>query len=267
MTTDTNLEFHGRVALVTGAAQGIGLAVARLLAARGANVALLDRQAGPLDAIMSSLPRAHEHQRHAAVVADLGGASSSLEAVVALAEQHLGPLDILAQVAGVLHLGAALTATDEDWDHTFAVNTTGVFRLCRAVANRMVARGRGNIVVVGSNAASTPRLQMAAYAASKAATAQFIRCLALELAPQGIRCNLVSPGSTDTAMQRQLWTGPDSAQAVIDGSLTQYRLGIPLQRIAQPEDIAEAVCFLASDRARHITLHDLRVDGGATLDA
>lgn len=266
MSSDA-LEFRGHVALVTGAAQGIGLAVARMLAARGANVALLDRQAGPLDAIMSSLPRAHDYQRHVAVVTDLSGPSNSLEAAVALAQQHLGPLDIFASVAGVLHPGAALTATDEDWDHTFAVNTTGVFRLSRAVARRMVARGRGSIVVVGSNAANTPRLQMAAYAASKAATAQFVRCLALELAPLGIRCNLVSPGSTDTAMQRQLWTGPDSAQAVIDGSAAQYRLGIPLQRIAQAEDIAEAVCFLASERARHITLHDLRVDGGATLDA
>lgn len=261
------LEFQGQVALVTGAAQGIGLSVARMLAERGASVALLDWQAGALDAAMSSLPRAQAEQRHAAIVADLGGGSASLDAAVARAEQQLGPLDILASVAGILHLGAALDATDEDWNHTFAVNTTGVFHLCRAVARRMVPRKRGGIVVVGSNAASTPRLQMAAYAASKAATAQFLRCLALELAPHGIRCNLVSPGSTDTAMQRQLWSGPESAQAVIDGSAPHYRLGIPLGRIAQPEDIAEAVCFLASSRSRHITLHDLRVDGGATLDA
>jgi 2,3-dihydro-2,3-dihydroxybenzoate dehydrogenase len=82
-----------------------------------------------------------------------------------------------------------------------------------------------------------------------------------------VRCNIVSPGSTDTAMQRQLWSGPESAQAVIRGSLDNFRLGIPLGRLAQAEDIAQAVCFLASDRARHITMHDLRVDGGATLDA
>jgi 2,3-dihydro-2,3-dihydroxybenzoate dehydrogenase len=108
---------------------------------------------------------------------------------------------------------------------------------------------------------------MAAYAASKAATHQFTRCLGLELAAYGIRCNIVSPGSTDTPMQRQLWTSPDAVNSILHGSPADFRLGIPLQRIATPQDIATSVCFLASDEARHITLHDLRVDGGATLDA
>ncbi|MFZ5604516.1 MAG: SDR family oxidoreductase, partial [Pseudomonadota bacterium] len=80
-------------------------------------------------------------------------------------------------------------------------------------------------------------------------------------------CNIVSPGSTDTPMQQQLWTTPNGRASVLEGSLEKFRLGIPLQRIATPDDIAAAVAFLASDRARHITLHDLRVDGGATLDA
>ena len=93
------------------------------------------------------------------------------------------------------------------------------------------------------------------------------KCLGLELAPYNIRCNTVSPGSTDTPMQRSMWSDETGAQAVIDGSLETYRLGIPLRRLAKPEDIAEAVLFLASDKARHITMHDLRVDGGASLDA
>jgi 2,3-dihydro-2,3-dihydroxybenzoate dehydrogenase len=104
---------------------------------------------------------------------------------------------------------------------------------------------------------------MAAYAASKAAATLFTKCLGLELAEHGIRCNVVSPGSTDTAMQRGLQT----LDAAVAGDLGRYRVGIPLGRVADPADVADSVLFLASDRARHITMHDLYVDGGATLRA
>jgi 2,3-dihydro-2,3-dihydroxybenzoate dehydrogenase len=108
---------------------------------------------------------------------------------------------------------------------------------------------------------------MAAYAASKAATAQFTRCLGLELSRYGIRCNVVAPGSTDTEMQRSLWTSADGASAVVAGSGEAFRVGIPLGRLAEPADIADAVLFLASDRARYITMQVLCVDGGAGLGA
>jgi 2,3-dihydro-2,3-dihydroxybenzoate dehydrogenase len=130
----------------------------------------------------------------------------------------------------------------------------------------MIARKRGAIVNVSSNAATTPRASMGAYAASKAAVTQMTRCLGLELAEHGIRCNIVSPGSTDTEMQRAMWRTGSSAERVIEGSLADYRLGIPLRKIAQADDIVDSILFLLSDRASHITLHDLRVDGGATLD-
>ena len=107
---------------------------------------------------------------------------------------------------------------------------------------------------------------MAAYGASKAAATAYLRSLGLELAPHGIRCNVVSPGSTDTPMLRGMWSGDDESPAVIAGDAASFRLGIPLGRIARPEDIAQTVLFLCSDAARHVTLHDLRVDGGATLD-
>jgi len=175
-------------------------------------------------------------------------------------------MKLVVNVAGILRLDAALDIRDDDWLRTFAVNTHGVFYLSTAVAQRMKERCSGCIVTVGSNAAAVPRMRMAAYAASKAATHQFIRCLGLELAPLGSRCNIVSPGSTDTPMQHQLWTSPAAVDGILQGSAADYRLGIPLQRLATPEDIAASVCFLASDDARHITLHDLRVDGGATLD-
>ena len=252
-------DFEGRSVLVTGAAQGIGLAVAEAFAARGARLAVLDRDAAAIEAVAHRLGAL-------ALVADLA-APAAIDAACDALQAALGTPDVLAHVAGVLHPGGALDSDDADWQASFAVNTWAVVRLNRRLVPGMVARGSGAIVAVGSNAAATPRTGMAAYAASKAATAQYQRCLALELAPRGVRCNLVSPGSTDTAMQRALWQGEDRAAAVIAGSPEAYRLGIPLQRLATPDDIAESVCFLASDRARHITMHDLRVDGGATFDA
>ena len=142
----------------------------------------------------------------------------------------------------------------------------GAVAAAGTVAARRRERGRGSIVAVGSNAASAPRTGMAAYAASKAAATQYLRCLALELAPFGVRCNIVSPGSTDTAMQRAFAHDEAARGRILRGDGERFRLGIPLGRIADPCDVADTICFLLSDRARHVTLHDLRVDGGATLD-
>ncbi|GLW55580.1 2,3-dihydro-2,3-dihydroxybenzoate dehydrogenase [Kitasatospora phosalacinea] len=250
--------FAGRIALVTGAAQGIGAAVAALLAARGARVVGCDLRGGPVGGDGDGRGGIRELD-----VTD----GAAVEALVERTERELGPVDVLVNVAGVLRVAPALELADADWQHSFDVNTTGVFHTCRSVGRRMAARGRGSIVTVGSNAAGVPRTGMAAYAASKAATTMYMRCLGLELAASGVRCNLVSPGSTDTEMQRSLWTDPDAERRVLEGDPATYRVGIPLGRIADPVDVAEAVAFLAGDRARHITMHDLYVDGGATLRA
>lgn len=255
-------DFTDKLFAVTGAAQGIGAAVAKNLVESGARVAALDIQANKLHALQSEI----DSPRLQIYPTDISN-SSQVEAIVDRIEGELGPISGLANVAGVLTLNAVLDTSDEAWAHTFAVNTTGVFNLSRAVARVMVLRRNGAIVTVSSNAASVPRQQMAAYAASKAAATHFTRCLGLELAEFGIRCNVVSPGSTDTPMQRLLWTDDTVPDAVLQGSSQSFRLGIPLNRIASPEDVADAVLFLLSDRARHITLHDLRVDGGATLGA
>ncbi|WP_035299003.1 2,3-dihydro-2,3-dihydroxybenzoate dehydrogenase [Brevibacillus thermoruber] len=252
----------GKVALVTGAAQGIGRTVAAALAERGALVAAVDQNGEGVRDLVAEL-RAGGHQA-AAFPADVSD-SAAVEAMVDQIEREVGPVEILVNVAGLLRTGPIESLSDEDWAATFAVNASGVFYVSRAVARRMAPRRSGSIVTVGSNAAGVPRMQMSAYAASKAAATMFTKCLGLEYARHNIRCNVVSPGSTDTAMQRALWADDDGAQAVIAGNLEEYRLGIPLGRLALPSDIADAVVFLVSDQARHITMHDLRVDGGATL--
>jgi 2,3-dihydro-2,3-dihydroxybenzoate dehydrogenase len=171
----------------------------------------------------------------------------------------------LVNAAGVLRLGQAHTLSDQDWNTTFAVNATGVFHVSRAVVNRMIPRGAGAIVTVASNAAGTARADMAAYAASKAAATAFTKCLGLEVAHRGIRCNVVAPGSTDTPMLRGMHTGDTAARASVAGRPEQFRVGIPLGKVARPEDIARTVAFLLSEDAGHITMHELTVDGGATL--
>ncbi len=254
---------EGKIALVTGAAGGIGEAIVRALASRGVRVAAVDRDADRLRDVAKSV-EGEGGARVEPFPADVT-ASADVEALVDDVEALVGPLDFLVNAAGVLRLAEARKLTDQEWSTTFAVNTTGVFFVSRAVVNRMVPRRRGAIVTIASNAAGTARTEMSAYAASKAAATMFTKCLGLEVAKFGIRANLVAPGSTDTPMLNSMWTDESSARASIDGVPDAYRVGIPLGKLARPEDVAEAVVFLLSDKASHITMHDLTVDGGAAL--
>ncbi|MCK1798047.1 2,3-dihydro-2,3-dihydroxybenzoate dehydrogenase [Streptomyces sp. XM4193] len=257
-------EFAGRTALVTGAAQGIGAAVAEALAARGARVLATDRNGEGVQRLQDAWagrPGPGTVRAHRLDVTD----APAVEDLVESCEQRAQPVELLVNAAGVLHTGSAAEVSDAHWADTFAVNTTGVFHVSRAVTRGMAARRSGAVVTVGSNAAGVPRTRMAAYAASKAASEMFTKSLGLELARQGVRCNVVAPGSTDTPMQRALWKDGSGERQVVQGSLEAFRTGIPLGRIAQPEDIADTVVFLLSDAARHITMQTLYVDGGAAL--
>lgn len=254
-------EMRGRVALVSGAAQGIGFSVAQLLLQEGGQVALLDVNEEQLQLAALRLKEWGKVSAYVVDVSDAGAVTQCVETVCSEA----GRLDYLVHAAGILRMGSLLDLSLDDFQRSFAVNVQGAFLLTQAVGRKMREQSSGAIVCVASNAAKTPRLGMGAYPATKAAVVQLIRCLALELAPYQVRCNTVSPGSTDTAMQRSLWQDESDRQRVIEGSLATFRTGIPLQRIAEPEDIAEVVLFLLSERARHITLSDVCVDGGATF--
>lgn len=229
----------GHIAAVTGAAGGIGGAVAAALRTAGATVVAWDLHPGPGVELLD--------------VADARAVARAWTA----AEQCHGPIEILVSAAGVL---------SDDWDHCLAVNATGVRNVLDVALEPMRRRRSGSVVVISSNAATTPRAAMPAYAASKAAATAYARSVGIEAAGCGVRVNIVSPGSTETAMLAGMGTDDASRTALLAGDPSRFRLGIPLGRIAQPNDIAETVLFLSSDAARHITLHDLRVDGGATLD-
>lgn len=253
--------FAGKIALITGAAGGIGSATALLLAAAGADLCITDCRAEPLEQLSTQL-----RSLGISVVAESCDLSSAtaIEQLVQHCETQLGPVQYLVHSAGLLQPASGLNTDTENWDNSFAINARAVFLLTQQVGLLMRERKTGGIVTISSNAGAVPRANMAAYAASKAAATSISLSLGLELAPFGIRCNVVSPGSTQTPMLRQFVS--DERELLV-GNAAQFRLGIPLGRIATADDIARSVLFLLSDDARHITLHDLRVDGGATLDA
>lgn len=246
--------WDGRIVWVTGAAGGIGRAVALAFQAQGAQVLGIDRAFGAEPWLFET------------VCLDL----TQAEAVATFCQQrlaHTARLDVLVHAAGVLRMGCSDELSLADWQACFDTNVSAAFYVLRHLVPQFKRQRHGVIVTLASNAAHVPRLGMAAYAASKAALQSFSRCVALELAPYGVRCNVVSPGTTDTPMLRDMGLDAAGVQRTVDGRPEQFKLGIPLGKVAQPQDIADAVLFLASPQAGHITLHDLVVDGGATLGA
>ncbi|GAB3174212.1 2,3-dihydro-2,3-dihydroxybenzoate dehydrogenase [Myceligenerans halotolerans] len=253
----------GKVALVTGAAGGIGGAVARRLAEQGAKVAAVDRDGDRLRDVTAKL--AADGIDVSPFTADVSR-RDAVARLVDTVETRFGAVEYLVNAAGVLRPGTVRDIGPADVRETLAVNTEGVLYLSQDVAARMAGRRRGAIVTVASNAAETPRVGMGIYGASKAAAAMITKSLGLEVARHGVRCNVVAPGSTDTPMLRALWDDDESGpERTVAGDPGSYKLGIPAGRVAQPENIADAVVFLLSDQASHIVLHTLTVDGGATL--
>ncbi len=237
-------------AMVTGAAGAIGRAVVETLRAGGYRV------------IGTDVSATREDDHRLLDVTD----ESAVEATVSSIEEQVGPIELLVNGAGVLSHRPTLELSASEWQRTFAVNTTGVFLVSTAVARRMLPRGHGSIVTIASNAGRLPRHSMAAYGASKAAAALFTQSLGLELGAHGIRCNVVSPGTTRSDMTAGILADAAGEQRILDGDPTTFKAGIPLGRVADPADIAAAVAWLASDGARHVTMQDLVVDGGASQE-
>lgn len=253
----------GRVALVVGATGGIGLACARAFAEAGASVALADLELARVQAAAGDI-RAARVSAHAV---DLSLPTAATELVDRVVAEH-GSLDIVVSAAGFLRPASLLELTVDDWDQTHAVNIRGNVLLAQAAARVFVERGTpGRIIVYASIVSRMARLNNVAYASSKAALVQAVRCMALELAPHGITVNAVSPGSTATPMllETQLRGSPEALRQAIQGDLSTWRLGVPMGRLADPADQAAAAVFLAGDAARHITGQELFVDGGQSV--
>ncbi|WP_445375484.1 2,3-dihydro-2,3-dihydroxybenzoate dehydrogenase [Photorhabdus tasmaniensis] len=248
------LDFSDKIVWVTGAGSGIGYQTAYRFQQAGAKVIGFDITFPEED-----LP----FTPYLLDISDPIAVSRCCEQLLAQQPQ----LDVLVNGAGILRLGAIEETTFEDWQQCLSVNAGGAFNLFQATIPQFQRQKAGVIVTIASNAAHVPRVGMSAYCASKAALRSLCLSVGLELAPYGVRCNLISPGSTDTPMQRGMWQTEASKQQVIQGFPELFKLGIPLGKIATPAEIADAVLFMASDLASHITLQDIVIDGGATLGA
>ncbi len=254
----------GQTVLVVGAGSvgGIGFACAKAAADAGAKVALADLPGSSVAGLAGQL-EGGPHTWHALDATDPGAVAKMVSAV----QSENGCIDAAILAQGILRNQPFLDISLDAWDSTFSVNTRSVFLVGQEVARYMAQQGRGRIVLVASNSGRIPRLETAAYGASKAAVIHLARCMSLELARFGVTVNALCPGSTATSMMIENQARGDLSRldGVVKGSLEQWRTGIPLGRLADPGDQARAAVFLISDAARHITGQSLCVDGGQTF--
>jgi 2,3-dihydro-2,3-dihydroxybenzoate dehydrogenase len=252
------------VAVITGGGRGIGAGIADALAEAGGKPVLIDIDPATLAQTAGAL-----QAKDAAVTThciDITDGDAVTRTIDAVASLH-GRIDGLVNAAGILHLQDILALEPAAFERVMRVNVFGTFLISQAVARKMAVRKRGSIVTIASVAAHAPRARQAAYCTSKAAVAHLMRAFALELAPLGIRCNSVSPGPTETDMIREVIRKAGSADRLLRGVPDEFRVGIPIGRLAQVADIARTVLFLLSDDSAYTTMQDIVVDGGHTLGA
>ena len=250
------LPFAGRVALVTGATSGIGRAAALKLAGLGAQVALIGRRADRLREVADTIRSSGDALELSEDLSTEAGAARAVAETVS----RYGGLDVLVNAAGILVAGTVENTTLAAWDETMNVNLRAIFHLTQLATPHLIAR-RGNIVNVSSVTGLRSFPGVLAYSVSKAALDQLTRCIALELASKGVRVNAVNPGVVVTEAHRS----GGMSQENYDRFLEHGKATHPLGRVAQPEEIADLIAFLASDQASWITGATYSIDGGRAL--
>ena len=249
------MTFKGKVALVTGAARGIGKAIAEAFAREGAHVVLNDIWPQEDLARVANDISTSESQC-AGIRADVSD-STQVRDMMAQIEKTFKRIDILVNNAGIICRGSIRTVTEDEWDQVIRVNLKGAFNCCKAAADMMIKQRSGKIINVSSIAGKMGDITSApGYGPSKAAMDGLTKTLARQLAADGINCNGVAPHAIETDMSAE-WSA-EKRRTIIEA--------IPLQRLGQPEDVAEAVLFLASDKANFITGEILDVNGGFLMD-
>lgn len=240
--------FEGKVALVTGASRGIGRAIAAQLAAQGALVVAAARGGNAAETVAAIAAAGGRAQALALDVTDAEAAVAAVQGVVA---EH-GRLDILVSNAGITRDQLMLRMKRSDWDEVLATNLTAAFVLCQAAMKPMIKQRSGRIVAISSVVGQMGNAGQANYAASKAGLIGFCKSLAREVGSRHVTVNVVAPGFVET----------DMTKVVAEETQKQWAAQIPLGRLGTPDDIASAVCFLASDEASYITGQVLAVNGG-----
>ncbi|EQB12191.1 SDR family NAD(P)-dependent oxidoreductase [Sphingobium lactosutens] len=249
-------DLAGKGAIVTGSSRGIGKAIAQTLAANGANVIISSRTQEACDAVAQEI-NGREGGRATAIAASIGS-KEDIESLVAAAREALGTIDILVcNAASNPYYGPMRSISDGQFEKILRNNLLSTHWLSAMVSEEMMDRGWGSIIVVSSIGGLRSSTTIGAYNISKAADFQLVRNLAAEYGPHGVRVNAIAPGLIRTDFAKALWEDEDNLARALSGT--------PLGRIGEPDDVAGAALFLASDMARYITGQTIIVDGGATV--
>jgi len=242
------IDLTNRIAVVTGASRGIGRAIASRLAAQGATVVAAARGENAKEAVEAITAAGGKAEVASVDVAD----ASATDALIAGTLARHGRIDVLVNNAGITKDQLMLRMKRDDWDAVLATNLTGAFALTQAVLKPMIRQKSGRIICISSVVGQTGNAGQANYAASKAGLIGFAKSIAQEVASRNITVNVVAPGLIDTDMTR----------GITGNAHEEWASRIPLKRLGTPDDIAAAVCFLASDEAAYITGQVLAVNGG-----